>query len=190
MELFTHLWAGLQNLIGIRPVLVVVAGVIVGILGGAMPGVSPSMAVAILLPFTFGMSPTMGMVMLCAIYLASNYGGSITAVMINTPGTPSAVVTAFDGYPLAKNGRPGYGLGVSLVASVWGQGRIRGAQQVDAGQRPPKATAWKRGRIARNAAAATTDMTHTTAYFATSTTHPVLPYIATSSTRTANTCKM
>ncbi|MBR1896222.1 MAG: tripartite tricarboxylate transporter permease, partial [Pyramidobacter sp.] len=58
--------------------------------------------------------------MLCAIYLASNYGGSITAVMINTPGTPSAVVTAFDGYPLAKNGRPGYGLGVSLVASVWG----------------------------------------------------------------------
>ena len=120
MELFTHLWAGLQNLIGIRPVLVVIAGVIVGILGGAMPGVSPSMAVAILLPFTFGMTPTMGMVMLCAIYLASNYGGSITAVMINTPGTPSAVVTAFDGYPLAKNGRPGYGLGVSLVASVWG----------------------------------------------------------------------
>ena len=120
MELFTHLWAGMQNLIGIKPVLVVAAGVVVGILGGAMPGVSPSMAVAILLPFTFGMSPTMGMVMLCAIYLASNYGGSITAVMINTPGTPSAVVTAFDGYPLAKNGRPGYGLGVSLVASVWG----------------------------------------------------------------------
>ncbi|MDY2647464.1 MAG: tripartite tricarboxylate transporter permease, partial [Pyramidobacter porci] len=72
------------------------------------------------LPFTFGMSPTMGLVMLCAIYLASNYGGSVTAVMINTPGTPSAVVTAFDGYPLAKSGKPGYGLGISLVASVWG----------------------------------------------------------------------
>ena len=120
MELMTQLWAGMQNLIGIKPFLVVVAGVIVGILGGAMPGVSPSMAVAILLPFTFGMSPTMGIVMLCAIYLASNYGGSITAVMINTPGTPSAVVTAFDGYPLAKSGRAGYGLGISLVASVWG----------------------------------------------------------------------
>ncbi len=110
----------MQNLIGITPLLIVAAGVAVGILGGAMPGMSPSMAVAILLPFTFGMSPTMGLVMLCAIYLASNYGGSITAVMINTPGTPSAVVTAFDGYPLAKNGRPGYGLGISLVASVWG----------------------------------------------------------------------
>jgi putative tricarboxylic transport membrane protein len=120
MNIMSNLMAGLRNLMGVGPLLVVVAGVVVGILGGAMPGISPSMAVAILLPFTFGMSPTMGMVMLCAIYLASNYGGSITAVMINTPGTPSAVVTAFDGYPLAKNGKPGYGLGISLVASVWG----------------------------------------------------------------------
>lgn len=120
MELLTNLGAGLRNLLGVGPFLIVTAGVVVGILGGAMPGMSPSMAVAILLPFTFGMSPTMGLVMLCAIYLASNYGGSITAVMINTPGTPSAVVTAFDGYPLAKSGKPGYGLGISLVASVWG----------------------------------------------------------------------
>lgn len=120
MDLMTNLWSGLRNLIGAGPFLIVTAGVVVGILGGAMPGMSPSMAVAILLPFTFGMSPTMGLVMLCAIYLASNYGGSITAVMINTPGTPSAVVTAFDGYPLAKSGKPCYGLGISLVASVWG----------------------------------------------------------------------
>ncbi|MST56068.1 C4-dicarboxylate ABC transporter permease [Pyramidobacter sp. SM-530-WT-4B] len=120
MDLLTNLWSGLRNLIGAGPFLIVTAGVVVGILGGAMPGMSPSMAVAILLPFTFGMSPTMGLVMLCAIYLASNYGGSVTAVMINTPGTPSAVVTAFDGYPLAKSGKPGYGLGISLVASVWG----------------------------------------------------------------------
>ena len=120
MELFTHLWAGMQNLIGIKPVLVVAAGVVVGILGGAMPGVSPSMAVAILLPFTFGMSPTMGMVMLCAIYLASNYGGSITAVMINTPGTPSAVVTAFDGYPMTRKGKGGVAITVATVASFWG----------------------------------------------------------------------
>ena len=120
MNILSNLMAGLHNLMGFVPLTVVVAGVAVGILGGAMPGISPSMAVAILLPFTFGMSPAMGMVMLCAIYLASNYGGSITAVMINTPGTPSAVVTAFDGYPLAKSGRPGYGLGISLIASVWG----------------------------------------------------------------------
>lgn len=120
MEMLSALLAGLHNLAGFGPLAAIVAGVIVGILGGAMPGVSPSMAVAILLPFTFGMSPTMGLVMLCAIYLASNYGGSITAVTINTPGTPSAVVTAFDGYPLAKSGRAGDALGVSLVASVVG----------------------------------------------------------------------
>ena len=120
MPLIENLLLGLQNLMGIKPLLIVVAGVVVGILGGAMPGISPSMAVAILLPFTFKMSPTMGLVMLCAIYLASNYGGSITAVMINTPGTSAAVVTSFDGYPLAKSGRPGYGLGISLTASVVG----------------------------------------------------------------------
>lgn len=120
MEMLNALGMGLQNLAGFGPLAAIAAGVIVGILGGAMPGVSPSMAVAILLPFTFGMSPTMGLVMLCAIYLASNYGGSITAVTINTPGTPSAVVTAFDGYPLAKMGRAGDALGVSLIASVVG----------------------------------------------------------------------
>jgi len=102
------------------PLLVILAGVCVGILGGAMPGISPSMAVALLLPFTFGMSPAMGLVMLCAIYLAANYGGSVTAVMINTPGTPSAVVTAFDGYPLTRKGQAGTALGISLIASVVG----------------------------------------------------------------------
>ena len=82
--------AGLHNLAGVTPMLAIMAGVVIGILGGAMPGISPSMAVAMLLPFTFGMSPTMGLVTLCAIYLASNYGGSITAVTINTPGTAKA----------------------------------------------------------------------------------------------------
>lgn len=120
MELLHNLMYGLGQLAGVTPILVIIAGDIVGILAGAMPGISPSMAVAILLPFTFGMTPAMGMVMLCAIYLASNYGGSITAVTINTPGTPSAVVTAFDGYPLAKTGRVGAGLGISLVASIVG----------------------------------------------------------------------
>lgn len=120
MELFLHLYEGLTVLAGVGPVLIIIVGVAIGILGGAMPGISPSMAVALLLPFTFGMTPTMGIVMLCAIYLASNYGGSITAVMINTPGTPSAVVTAFDGYPMTQQGKAGWGLGISLVASVVG----------------------------------------------------------------------
>ncbi|HPF84874.1 MAG TPA: tripartite tricarboxylate transporter permease [Aminivibrio sp.] len=120
MDTISHLLEGLGSLMGPVPLLVILAGVCVGILGGAMPGISPSMAVALLLPFTFGMSPSMGLVMLCAIYLAANYGGSVTAVMINTPGTPSAVVTAFDGYPLTRKGQAGTALGVSLIASVVG----------------------------------------------------------------------
>ncbi|MGI6790839.1 tripartite tricarboxylate transporter permease [Aminivibrio sp.] len=120
MDTISHLSEGLGALMGPIPLLVILAGVCVGILGGAMPGISPSMAVALLLPFTFGMSPSMGLVMLCAIYLAANYGGSITAVMINTPGTPSAVVTSFDGYPLTRQGKAGTALGISLIASVMG----------------------------------------------------------------------
>lgn len=120
MDLFSHLLDGLGALMGITPLAVILAGVAIGILAGAMPGISPSMAVALLLPFSFGMTPSMGLVMLCAIYLASNYGGSITAVMVNTPGTPSAVVTAFDGYPLTRKGEAGTALGISLIASVAG----------------------------------------------------------------------
>ncbi|HAV20557.1 MAG TPA: C4-dicarboxylate ABC transporter permease, partial [Firmicutes bacterium] len=100
-----------------QSLLMIAWGVVVGILAGAMPGVSPSMGVALMVPFTYAMDPSMALVFLAAIYLAANYGGSITAVTINTPGTPSAVVTAFDGYPLSKKGRAGEALGVSLVSS-------------------------------------------------------------------------
>ncbi|HNU94439.1 MAG TPA: tripartite tricarboxylate transporter permease [Bacillota bacterium] len=108
------------SLMSLEPLLLITAGIIVGILAGAMPGVSPSMGVALMVPFTYAMDPSLALVYLAAIYLAANYGGSITAVTINTPGTPSAVVTAFDGYPLAKKGRAGEALGVSLVASFVG----------------------------------------------------------------------
>jgi len=120
MELITHLLEGFGHIAGIAPFLAIVVGVIAGIFVGAMPGLSPSMGVAILLPFTFKMPPLIGLVLLTAVYLASNYGGSITAVTINTPGTPSAVATAFDGYPLTLQGKAGWGLGVSLVASTVG----------------------------------------------------------------------
>ncbi len=120
MELINNLLTGFGSLIGIAPILAITAGVIFGIWVGAMPGLSPSMGVALMLPFTFRMPSNIALIMLTAVYLASNYGGSITAVTINTPGTPSAVATAFDGYPLAKMGKAGWGLGISLVASVAG----------------------------------------------------------------------
>jgi putative tricarboxylic transport membrane protein len=85
-----------------------------------MPGLSPSTGVALLVPFSYTMSPAHALILLASIYLAANYGGSITAVLINTPGTPSAAVTAIDGYPLTQKGQPGKGLGTSLVASTIG----------------------------------------------------------------------
>ncbi len=119
-EIFGLLATGFQSLLGVTPLLLILLGVCVGILGGATPGISPSMAVALLLPMTYSMDSTHAIILLTAIYIGANYGGSITAVSINTPGTPSAAVTAFDGYPLAKSGRAGEAMGISLWASVFG----------------------------------------------------------------------
>lgn len=120
MDIILHMLEGFGAIASLMPLLAVAVGVFIGILVGAMPGLSPSMGVALLLPFTFRLDPLIGLVMLTAVYLASNYGGSITAVTINTPGTPSAVATAFDGYPLTLQGKAGVGLGHSLVSSVVG----------------------------------------------------------------------
>lgn len=119
-ELIRNMGMGFSTIAGVTPVLLILLGVCVGILGGAIPGISPSMAVALLLPITYTMSPAMAMVMLMGIYIGANYGGSITAIAINTPGTPSATVTSFDGYPLSKQGRAGEAMGISLWASVIG----------------------------------------------------------------------
>ena len=119
-EIFSNLAMGFGVIANISSIVWILVGVCVGILGGAIPGISPSMAVALLLPMTYAMSPTTALIMLMGIYIGANYGGSITAVAINTPGTPSATVTAFDGYPLLKKGRAGEAMGISLWASVFG----------------------------------------------------------------------
>ncbi|MEZ6117916.1 MAG: tripartite tricarboxylate transporter permease [Pirellulaceae bacterium] len=120
MELLQNLAAGFEFMLGWQPIVILALGVCVGILVGAMPGLSPSMGVALLVPFTYAMSPTLALILLTAVYLAADYGGSITAVTINAPGTPAAAVTAFDGYALTEKGKAGYGLGVSVVASAGG----------------------------------------------------------------------
>lgn len=120
METLQHLLDGFAFVLRFTPVFTIILGVALGILVGAMPGLSPSMGVALLVPFTYTMSPTLAVVLLTAVYLAADYGGSITAVTINAPGTPSAAVTAFDGYPLTQQGKAGVGLGVSLVSSTVG----------------------------------------------------------------------
>src|SRR5919198_1682681 len=97
--------------------LMAVAGVMVGMLIGALPGVGPPSGVALLLPLTFGMDPTSGIIMLAALYAGTMYGGTITSVLINTPGESASVVTCLDGYQMALQGRAGPALGIAAFGS-------------------------------------------------------------------------
>ncbi|MBT9776825.1 hypothetical protein GPL15_09950 [Clostridium sp. MCC353] len=100
--------------------LIMCVGVFTGILCGAVPGISASMAVGVALPITFSMPAINAMVFLCSVYAGACYGGSITAVLLNTPGTPSAACTVLDGFPMTKRGEANRALGLSLGASCVG----------------------------------------------------------------------
>ncbi|MFQ5974264.1 MAG: tripartite tricarboxylate transporter permease, partial [Alphaproteobacteria bacterium] len=75
-------------------------GVAWGIIGGALPGISPSIAMALLLPFTFTMEPVVALILLVSTYVGAEYGGSIPAILIRTPGTNAAAATVIDGYEM------------------------------------------------------------------------------------------
>src|SRR5687768_2513541 len=111
---------GMAILLDPNMLAVILAGTVLGVVVGALPGLSGSTTVALLLPLTITMSPVTSLAFLGALYCAANFGGSITAILINTPGDPSASATAFDGYPLAKRGEAGRALGMSAVASAIG----------------------------------------------------------------------
>jgi putative tricarboxylic transport membrane protein len=105
---------------GAWTLLAALFGVVWGILGGAMPGISPSVAMALLLPITYGMDPTAALTMLASVYVGAEYGGSIPAILIRTPGTNAAAATTVDGYEMARQGRAGEALGISLMAGFVG----------------------------------------------------------------------
>lgn len=92
-------------------------GVIGGMVVGAMPGLSGGMAIALLLPVTYSMEPVAALVMLMAIYTSSMTGGSISAILLHTPGTPANAATAMEGYPLTKQGRGLEAVGMSMLSS-------------------------------------------------------------------------
>ena len=100
--------------------LAILVGTVIGLLIGALPGLSATMAIAILVPITFAFPPETGISMLAALYLAAMYGGSISAILIRTPGTPAAAATVLDGYPMAQQGKAGRALSISLGASFLG----------------------------------------------------------------------
>lgn len=116
MDIFSYLLDALTPI----NLLLALAGVIVGTIIGAMPGLSATMAVAVLVPFTYTMSPASGLIALGAIYTGAIYGGSYAAILVNTPGTPSSIATTFDGYPMAKRGDGALAITLATIASVVG----------------------------------------------------------------------
>ncbi len=96
------------------------AGSVGGVLIGAIPGVGPPVAIAILLPATFGWDPIVGLTLLLGIYGSSLYGGAIPSILINTPGTAVNALTTYDGYPMTKAGQGPRALGLAFGASFWG----------------------------------------------------------------------
>jgi putative tricarboxylic transport membrane protein len=95
-------------------------GILAGLIGGAIPGITITMTVILVLPFTFGMDPLQGIATMIGVYVGGESGGLVSASLLGIPGTPSAIATTFDGYPMAKNGEPGRSVWTGIWASLLG----------------------------------------------------------------------
>ncbi|MDA3949390.1 MAG: tripartite tricarboxylate transporter permease, partial [Spirochaeta sp.] len=95
-------------------------GVFVGIVFGALPGLTATMTIAVFIPFTFGVPAVQSFAFLLGLYSGAVYGGSVSAILINIPGTPSAIATGFDGYPMCQQGRAGEAIGIATISSGLG----------------------------------------------------------------------
>ncbi len=101
-------------------------GTLAGVVGGAVPGVTITMTIIVILPFTYGLEPLAGLAAMTGVYVGGSAGGLITACLLGIPGTPSAIATTFDGFPMARNGEPGRALWLGVWASFFG-GLLGGA---------------------------------------------------------------
>lgn len=115
-----NILAGFAVLLDGWPVVAALAGLALGVVVGAVPGLTATMTIAILMPFTFFLPPAVSIGFLLGIYKGAVYGGSIPAILINTPGTAAAAATCLDGATMAKNGQAKKALQISLYASVVG----------------------------------------------------------------------
>ncbi len=115
-QLFNGFQLALQPHLLMINFLAVVGGFIIG----ALPGLTATMGVAVLAPLTFKLPPDEGFIILIAIFISAVQGGSVSAILINTPGTPAAAATVFDGYPLAQKGYAGKAIGMAQIASFGG----------------------------------------------------------------------
>ncbi|AUI50345.1 tripartite tricarboxylate transporter permease [Arthrobacter crystallopoietes] len=120
MEFFEPVINGFGVVLEPTNLLYCLLGVMIGMLIGVLPGLGPAATIAILLPLTYGVEPVTAIIMLAGIFYGAQYGGTITSVLLRLPGEASAVVTVFDGYALAKQGKAGTALGIAAIGSFIG----------------------------------------------------------------------
>ncbi len=115
--MFDQMLLGFQLTLQGQNLIALFLGSLVGYAIGALPGLNPSMTIALVLPFTFTLSPLTSLIFLTSLYGAAEYGGGITSITLNVPGEAGAAPTCFDGYPLAQKGMPAKALGISIISS-------------------------------------------------------------------------
>ena len=118
--IFTNLMLGFDVALTPTNIMWVFIGGLLGTVIGMLPGLGPATGVAVLIPVTYGMNPATALITMCAVYYGAMFGGSRASIMINTPGDASAIVSCFDGYPMARQGRAGEALAISAWASFVG----------------------------------------------------------------------
>jgi putative tricarboxylic transport membrane protein len=111
---------GLSTVMTLENVILVLAGCAVGTLIGMLPGLGPISAIALMIPITYGFDPASGMILLAGVYYGAIFGGSTSSILINAPGVAGTVATAFDGYPMARNGMPGKAMAIAAYSSFAG----------------------------------------------------------------------
>lgn len=117
LELLGH---GLITILHWKYLLPLFMGTLVGIIGGALPGVTITMTIIVILPFTYGLEPLVALAAMTGVYVGGSAGGLLTASLLGIPGTPSAIATTFDGFPMARKGEPGRAIWLGIWASFFG----------------------------------------------------------------------
>ena len=118
--MYELLGAAILNLLQVKFLVPLALGTLAGVVGGALPGVTITMTIIVALPFTFALDPLQGLAAMTGLYVGGSAGGLVTAVLLGLPGTPSAVATTFDGFPMARNGEPGRAIWIGIWASFFG----------------------------------------------------------------------
>jgi putative tricarboxylic transport membrane protein len=120
MDVFSGMLSGFEVALSLNGILFVLIGVLVGTFIGMMPGLGPISAIAIMIPITYGMNPALALVMMSGVYYGAVFGGSTASILLNAPGISGTVATAFDGYPMAQQGKAGQALAIAAISSFVG----------------------------------------------------------------------